>query len=755
MQTVNNGKAGSGFLNRTWSEWFSSFPVFVLLILTLIIGTGEMIHGQLLRLGEAMYGDPAAGIQYSFLRAEPTAPDCNRNPDIDAMVKQQMAGTGASGGSGGDFDSLFGPKNPEEIKQSLLAAKSDCEDKFKFFEKAKAYTDAHSSVRMYRTVEEAFFFVFHFGVDNRAMILVIMVFIAAITATLNVHHIGLRPPMTKTDFRVHDIAMAIGNGLLTLSCIKYIISLGHSGVAVEPKTMVINYLWLTCFAILTLISLYRMFRPLPPRKEGGNIGLALLAVPLYAWMAIVSGICFTFFMDYGVGQAIYLGQMVEYSQIFLNLSLFIWVGMLLTQTRVMDMFLNILRPWNFSPETLTWLLLIAASVPTAYTGASGIFVVAAGSIIYKEVWNSGARRQYALAVSAISGSLGVVVRPCLLIVVIVALNKEVTSDQLFGYGHYVFWLTAFVMLGVSLLLADTKFRIASPRVALPGMIRALGPVSPYVVITGLVLAFYWYVLKTQMNEFTAPVILPLILLAIVFYDKVRRDPSPVPSFSAPVSDSIAANIEQAEKPIAEFEKTSAEHEEVSPYLRTHDPRGKERRIGFEAAIRYATNETIGHIGALIILMALSVSVGGLIERAEIVHMLPTHMSMLGALTFMMLLLAFVGMCTDPFGAVILVSATIAPVAYQYGIHPIHFWMIVLMAFEFGYVTPPVALNHLLTRMSVGDEEVMAADAEAKRMYKSFYYRYERWILPVLILGSSLVVTTYAPYLLKLFDWYPK
>ena len=39
--------------------------------------------------------------------------------------------------------------------------------------------------------------------------------------------------------------------------------------------------------------------------------------------------------------------------IFLNLALFIWAGMLLTQTRVMDLFLNILRPWNLAPETLT------------------------------------------------------------------------------------------------------------------------------------------------------------------------------------------------------------------------------------------------------------------------------------------------------------------------------------------------------------------------------------------------------------------
>ena len=177
-------------------------------------------------------------------------------------------------------------------------------------------------------------------------------------------------------------------------------------------------------------------------------------------------------------------------------------------------------------------------------------------------------------------------------------------------------------------------------------------------------------------------------------------------------------------------------------------------FGFGGALRFATSETVGHIGALILLMALSASVGGLIERAEVVELLPTHLGNIYiSLAFIALLLAIIGMTTDPFGAVILVAATIAPVAYENGIHPIHFWMIVLVAFEFGYVTPPVALNHLLTRLSVGDEEVTAADKEAKEKYTSFYFRYERWLLPIIVLFSSLVLVTYAPYIFQMFGWY--
>ncbi|HQW54121.1 MAG TPA: TRAP transporter large permease subunit, partial [Acinetobacter sp.] len=592
----------------------------------------------------------------------------------------------------------------------------------------------HPSIRTYRKVETTFFGIFKLGSENQTVILLIMVLFASITASLRYHHIGLRAPKTKLDFRVYSALMVAGNALLSYSVISQFHSVLNSGVEVPERTSVLYWLWIALFVSLTIISIFQFIFVPKTAQPKGNFGLALLSVPLYAFMSLETGIVFTFFMDYPMGQGIYLGILIEFSGIFLNLALFIWAGMLLTQTRVMDLFLNILRPWNLAPETLTWLILIAAAIPTAYTGASGIFVIAAGAIIYKEVWNSGARRQYALAVSAMSGSLGVVIRPCLLVILISMLDsRHVTSTELFDHGIYVFWLTAFIFLGVSLILAEEKFRVASPKIAVPGMLRACVPVIPYIIIGFAVVMFYKLALDTTINEFTAPMILPLVLIAMILFDKLFAP-------RVPVTD-------------PKHEALIREHEKKSEFLKAHDPHSG-KHLGFGGALRFATSETVGHIGALILLMALSASVGGLIERAEVVELLPTHLGNIYiSLAFIALLLAIIGMTTDPFGAVILVAATVAPVAYENGIHPIHFWMIVLVAFEFGYVTPPVALNHLLTRLSVGDEEVTAADKEAKEKYTSFYYRYERWILPIIVLFSSLVLVTYAPYIFQMFGWY--
>ena len=106
----------------------STFVILMLLLLTLIIGTGEMIHGQLLRVGERLYGNEQIGMQYSFLRAEPVKPSCDRHPDIDAQVQQQMK-TNAND----EFADIFGTTSAADVRASVLAGQQQCEEKYLFY----------------------------------------------------------------------------------------------------------------------------------------------------------------------------------------------------------------------------------------------------------------------------------------------------------------------------------------------------------------------------------------------------------------------------------------------------------------------------------------------------------------------------------------------------------------------------------------------------------------------------------------------
>lgn len=766
-------------LSRLWGA-VSTFAIFCLLLLTLVIGSGEMLQGQMLRVGEKLFGNPAQGIQYSFLRGDPSKPTCDVNIDVEAQVQKKL-----NESKNDEFAGLFDEvANPDAIRQSILSAQTLCQEKYDTYEKIKS--NITPGVKVYRTVETALLYITRLGVDWRQVLLMFILAIAAITTTLGLHHIALRPPSSKKDFQVYNSSMVLANTLMFVSTATYLNSLVSGDIPPETNKVIFHSLWVLLFAILTIISIVKLIKP-PKTTEEGNFLKAGLSVPLYANMAIITGISFIFLMDYQSGIGIYLGQMEELSNIFLNLALFIWIGMLLKQTKVVDFFLDILRPFNFSPETLSVILMLAAGVLTAYTGASGIFVIAAGAIIYKEVFSSGARRQYALAMTAMSGSLGVVLRPCLLIVVIAALNNKVTTDALYGKGMYVFVISSSLLFIFSLFLAKEKFRLRSPKLALPESAISLKRVSPYIAIATMVVAFYAIGLETTLNEFTASVILPFVLLFILFYDKVIRDHSVndniekvTPYIAVPVlvygiyglikaiigldqgiGFSLAGfNVDVLYIALV-FVALFAYRHALNIYKNRSDDEPElinkvsediETPKGFVKSLSLATSETIGHIGALILLMGLSISVGGLIERSEIMTAIPPEFgSTLTALMIFTFVLVLIGMVMDPFGAAILVNATIAPIAYQNGIHPVHFWIIVLAAFELGYLSPPVALNQLLARQVVGEQEMADADAEVR--HKSFYWRYERWILPFVIMLITLLIVAYIPYFFKLFEWY--
>lgn len=790
---MQHQQENQGVFSRIW-KIVSTVFIFILLIATLLISSVSMLQGQMLRMGERMFGNPDIGLQYSVLRADPAKPQCDPNLDVDAAVKQRV-----NENKNDEFADLFDSAVDEDaIRQSVLGAQQLCKEKFAMYKLRK--DNITPAVRAYRTVETALLGITGIGVHWKHVILMLILAIAAINTTLGLHHIALRPPSTKRDFQVYGVHMVVANMLLLYSSSYYLNMQINSDIAEETSKIIFHSLWVLLFAVLLLVSIYKLIKP-PKATEQGSWLKAGLSVPLFASMAIITGVSFIFFMDYKPGIAIRLGQMHEHANIFLTLSLFIWIGMLLKQTVVVDYFLDLVRPFNFSPETLSVILMIGAAILTAYTGASGIFVIAAGAIIYREVYNSGARRQYALAMTAMSGSLGVVLRPCLLIVLIAALNNKVTTDALYGKGLYVFLISTSLLFIFSLFLAKEKFKLKKPSVAIPESADALRAVSPYITVALLVIVFFSVGLETSLDESTAAIILPFVLLMVLFYDKKVRGTKlskklenitpvvAVPVLAYGVYKLIMAIISgllswfsyELNMKAVSFDMFGTQSNfyylaitlvavvgyvyALKAFVKRGVPRESHTSIqsnvgtgskitkkGFISSVGSATYETIGHIGALILLMALSVALGGLIEDSRILDTLPTDFaSTFTALILFTFILVLIGMVMDPFGAAILVNATIAGIAYNNGIHPVHFWIIVLAAFELGYLSPPVALNQLLARQVVGEKEMADADAEVR--HKSFYWRYERWILPFTIMLITLIIVSLAPYLFKMFGWY--
>ncbi|MDK8462647.1 TRAP transporter large permease subunit [Marinobacter sp. SS13-12] len=680
-----------GGFHRSGREWFSSLPACLLLLAVVLFSTSSDIHNQMLRGGEQLWSG------YYKLRADPVQPSCDPNVDIEAAVQEELA----KEGSDNPMAALLGEaeKDPDEVRLAIERSVENCRQSYRSYENLK--DKLTPGVKAYRTVELFVADLIAFGLESQRYILVILVMLCAVTATLTRHHIAMRAMETRLDYTVSHTLQTVANAMLLGSSVIFRQSSFGSDNTMSSAELLLHNLWVIGFAALTLASLYRLIRVPDDLQEGGELNKAFLAVPLYTVMCLISGTYFAL-IGHASGIGIYLGKMMELSDMFLNVGLYVWVGMMLKQTRLATLVFNVFRPWRMPPELLAVVAVLVAAVPTAYTGASGIFVIAAGAVIYSELRAAGARRHLALAATAMSGSLGVVLRPCLLVVVIAYLNREVTTDELFGWGIWVFVLTAAMFTAVALTVnRQSKFDLAPASVAFAPMMSALKQLIPYVLVITAVVLLYRYALDVKMDEFSAPRLLPVIMLAILLY------------------------------------------EHISLKNRKGRASGEINHQGLERSLRSATNDTTAEIGALLLLLGLSVSIGGVIERSHIMGAFPQAFdSAWSAMLLMVVILVILGMIMDAFGAVILVTATVATIAYSSGVHPIHFWMVTLVAFELGYLSPPVALNHLLTRQVVGEAEVLAAQQEDG----TFYQRHERIIMPLIAMGLSLVLVAFVPLL---------
>lgn len=729
-------------LGQTWFGRLANLSTLGLLILILVISTGEMVHGQLLKFGEVMFSDPSQKVQYFLLRADPEKPTCNRDVNIDQEVARQEAAAASGAPIGGaapddDVDNLFGERkfNATAVRESLTATVANCVERHAMYEHIRDHITPQ--LKFYRGLETSFFVLFKFGADNRAMILLILLAVTASFTTLGFHHISLRPARYRRDFQAQAISMLVCSLMMLYSCVRYYQISVASGVAIDDER--VYFMWMVLFGMLAAVSAYRVIKQ-PPSHENkdGTWAHALECVPLIANLGIFS--CVYFFMhDHPSGPAIYAHKILDFISIPLALALHIWAGMLFKQSRLVDLFMNIMRPWKLSPEALTYIILLAAGLPTAYAGVSSVFVIAAGAIIYHEVRAVGGTSQYALAATAMSGSLGVVLSPSLLVVGIAALNRQVTTAQLFYWGGFVFALTStmfFIASQIHRRNRHERVHVASPAVAIPAMLREIKVVIPYVILVAAIAMFYSHVLDTPFNEISAPSILPIMMLLVLVFDKkmqAREEGSR--NFASVGSAAVrAVKLDTVEV------SSSAD--------KPHEPAyAAQRQKTAVKAIDAATTETIEHVGSYVSLMLFTQLIGGVVERSEIMSLAPqVFPNVWLAMAFLVVAKVILGMVMEPMGAILLVSSTLAPMAYANGIDPVHFWMMVLVAFELGYLLPPVAINQLLTRQVVGEAEIDKSDAEVAG--QSFYRRYERWILPCIVMALSLGIVAFGPLLVQ-------
>ncbi len=675
-------------LASRWLKRCLSLTVLILLLGTVAAGTSENINSQMLKLGLYLWDD------YLILRGEAPNPSCNPDPDIklelDSLKRQHDE-------ESQDFDLLSDEFNRDAAHSSIIKQAKVCQSKH---EAARIYHQQSTAwVKAFATLESSFAKISLFAINQQKSMLIILLLLCASYASWRNEHIAFRGIRSRQEHYFSHTAQALAAFCLFYSSYRfYSDALDRGANLSSPELLIILMIG---SALLTLISLTHLLKAPALNSHKVSPFRLILTIPIQTWMLLAAAYHFFVNENHVPGVSMYFTQIFQLTHLHLTIGLYIWVGMLLKESLLGAKLFDVFKPWRLPPEILACVAIALMAVPTAYTGASGIIIIAMGAVVYQELRRVGTRRQLALAVTAMTGSSGVVLRPCLLVVGIAILNKEVLSDDLFYWGTRVFMLTLAVFFVFAMLTRRGPLSIAPFDEAFRPSLSRLRALAPYAAIFAVCALIYAFLLDSYLDEFSAPIILPVILFAFIVYER---------KFSASF-------------------KQSNETLKVSP------------------SVTSAFNNAIGNssvqIGALLMLMACSFTIGGILERSGSGLAIPEGFdSLYLSMLVLVLFLVFVGMVMDPFGALILVSGLVAPLAYEYGINPIHFWMTCLVAFELGYLSPPVSLNHLLTRQVVGSEEVDIALTEGD----SFYYRHERILLPLMVMSTTLVLVAYVPFM---------
>ncbi len=369
--------------------------------------------------------------------------------------------------------------------------------------------------------------------------------------------------------------------------------------------------------------------------------LALLRTPLFVIIAASAMLGFySEEIDLSV-ISIEIYRLAEMS-ILLAIPLFTFAGYLLGESNASTRLVNISNSlFGWMPGGLAIVAIFACALFTAFTGASGITIIALGALLYPALKQSGYSDKFNLGLITSSGSLGLLFAPSLPLILygVIAqqsnLDQPVGIDQLFIAGI----LPGFLMLAMLAIYAMVQ----------PGIAQNHRKFD-YVATVEAIKAAKW--------EFP----LPILVLGGIYggFFAVSEAAAVTALYVLIVEVFILREISLRRLPII-------------------------------------MRDSMVLVGGIMIIIGVSLASTNYLIDAEI----PTQLFELiqeridNKLTFLILLNLFLlvlGMMLDIFSALVIFVPIILPIAVGYNIHPIHFGIIFLANMQLGYFTPPVGMN---------------------------------------------------------------
>jgi C4-dicarboxylate transporter DctM subunit len=287
------------------------------------------------------------------------------------------------------------------------------------------------------------------------------------------------------------------------------------------------------------------------------------------------------------------------------------------------------------PGGLAIISLVACALFTAFTGASGVTIIALGALLYPALSQAGYDERFNLGLITSSGSLGLLFAPSLPLI-LYGIVAEVSVDDLFVAGVLP-GILMIVVLGVYCYWRNRKLRYLVTEGSWSGAWQAIWAARwdlplPIVVLGGIYGGYF------AVSEAAAVTALYVTVVELVVLREVAWRDLP--------------------------------------------------RIMRESMVL---------VGAILVILGVSLASTNLMIDTGVPQRLFAFVSdyVTGPTTFLITLLVFLlilGAILDIFSATVLIVPLLLPIAAQYGIDPIHLGIVFLAAMELGYLTPPVGLN---------------------------------------------------------------
>lgn len=366
--------------------------------------------------------------------------------------------------------------------------------------------------------------------------------------------------------------------------------------------------------------------------------MALMGAPIFAVFSLLALSAFQFAEIETSAVAVEMVRLAHHPSL-LAIPVFTFAGYLLAESKSPDRLLRLAQAGlGWLPGGVAIVSLMVCALFTAFTGGSGVTIIALGGLLFPILSKEGYSDRFALGLITASGSLGLLFPPSLPII-LYGLVGKVDIDKLFLAGI----VPCFILIGILSLYAiwmgrghkrqvvREPFSFDEFKAALWGARYEL-PI-PVFVLVGI---YGGFITASEASVITAAYVL---LMNCVLYGD----------------------------------------------------------LSFKKDVPQITKDSMTLVGAILLILCCALGFVNYIVDEDIPMLILDFMKQHvdSKITFLLCLNVFlllVGMMLDIFTAIVVVVPIITPIALEYGVDPVHLAIIFLTNLEIGYLTPPVGLN---------------------------------------------------------------